>query len=329
MKKKVEYDLSMTDGMTVREVERMCNEVEKNGIPDDAPDLKLKTSAVAMWRTIASLRFTEKGTSMKIGELREWASLIRSAFICIHRVNYSAFQAMNSLWYFYEEKRRVNPNAKRFWRKTEDIYMRYQREHSSTLERSAWMLLQDHRRLCDDMLEEPVSQLEHVISNVFIRQRNGKPPVGQLDDIELLAKASVPLLWTRVLRYSFTDFFSQYIEKCGIDFSCDFRYADLSAMSRNFCWMLQQMGIRLHDDANGDKVLDFFDLDNSSTIESAWNRVMSIARDDVLADKSAEKAIEKNSDAKEKYRAAMDDIERKAFDASLERLKQKVKVTSL
>ena len=51
---------------------------------------------------------------------------------------------------------------------------------------------------------------------------------GQIDDLELLTKAQVSLFYTRVLKYSFADFFHQYIKKCGVDFSYDFKYADVS-----------------------------------------------------------------------------------------------------
>lgn len=322
-KQTVNYDLSLTDEMTVREVERIYYNVVKEGLSMEDPDLLLKTSAVKMWKLINKLRFTDKATMMKIKELREWASIVRSDFTCIHRANYSAHQAFVNFYDWYENKRKLTINIKRFWRKAENTYMCYQDALLDSQEQSSWSLLQDHMRLVDDAIQEPLSFVEPTILNVFIRQRDGKKVVGQIDDIELLAKASVPLLWTRVIRHGFADFFWQYVKKCGIDFSYDFKYAELSGMSRNFCWMLEQMGIKLHNNQFGDKVLIFFDVDTSSTIEAAWNKVMRLVRDETLADAKAGEAIEMNDTARKKYADVLAQENKKDMDKKIEQLSEK------
>lgn len=301
MKQVIEYDLSLTDEMTVSQVYGIYCDVKKHGIELTDPEIKTKASALQMWKTLSNLRFSAKANEMKIKELREWASVIRSAFICIHRVNYSAHETMCAFWDWYEEKRKPSTNARRFWEKCDEEYRRYQVCHKTTLSQSAWCVLDDHLRLVNDEVQIQVERLEPVIANSFIHQKACGAVVGQIDDIELLAKASIPLLWSRVIHHSYLNFFEEYVNKCGIDFTYDFRYADLSGMSRNFFFMLKQIGVQLHNDKDGNKILNFFDVDNSSVIEAAWLKVMAVARDENFADKKAIQAINLNDEAKKKY----------------------------
>lgn len=325
-KQEIYYDTSLTDEMTVREVERLYNDVLMRGLNMDDTQLLRKTSAVKMWQTINKLRFTNEGMVLKIHELREWATIVRSEFIRIHRVNYAAYRTMENMYDWYESKRRLTPNVKRYWKKTEEAFRRYKCAHRDTLESMSWMVLQDHLSLIDDSLQERVAQVEYSILNAFIRQRGGMKVKGQIDDLELLTKAQVSLFYTRVLKYSFADFFHQYIKKCGVDFSYDFKYADLSSMSRNFVWMLEQMGIKLLDDKNGDKILAFFDVDNSSTIEVAWERLMKDLGDEDLADKKAKQAIDLNPELRQKYEKIFQQEEEITMEKSLERLGEKYNI---
>ena len=325
-KLKVEYDLSLTDDMTVREVERVYYEFKKRGFKEDDPDLTLKVSALKMWKTIEKLRFTDEGTRMKIRDLREKAVVARSEFIIIHRVNFSAYSCMTDFYDWCEEKRRLSTNAKRYWKKTEETFRLYQSAHKAIQEYTTWCVLQDHLRLVDDAVKAASVRLEPSITNVFISQRGGKPVKGQLDDIELLAKASVVLLWMRVIRHSYAKFFKEQMLIDGVDFSYDFKYADLSGMSRNFCWMLQQMGVKLVDDKNGDKVLAVFSVDNSSVIETEWNKVMAVVNDDDLVDEKAREAIGMNEKVREKYAQTLKAIDDERMEKEFERLGSVYKV---
>ena len=325
-KKKIVFETSLADDMTVREVERIYNDVLTNGIKMDDPELLSKSSAVSMWKKINMLRYSDKATMMKIRELKEWAKIVRSAFNKIHLVNYSTYNSMLNFYDWYEEKRRLNYNIKRFWRKTDDAYKRYLQEIYETQERSSYMLMQDYICLTNDSLQGCLSDVESTILNVFIRQRGNKKPVGQIDDIELLTKAQIPLLWARLMQHSYYLFFHYYIKECGIDFSYDFRYAELSAMIRNFYWMLEQMGIKLRGGEKNDKVLSYFDVDKSSTIEIAWNKVTKLMFDDDLADKKALEAINMNPLARMEYAETIRQEEDKHVSDGIEQLCEKFNV---
>ena len=326
MKQTIEYDLSLTDDMTVGEVQKIYYDIRHNGLDMNAPDIKIKASAAQMWKTLCMLHFTNDAMGMKISELREWASVVRSAFICIHRANYSAHSAMSAFYDWFEEKRKGNAGVVKYWRKTDEEFRRYQNAHRSIQDTRSFNVLDDHLRLFDDVLQPYLRNLKNDLVNLFIRQRDGKSLNGQIDDIELLAIASVCLFFVRVIKYSYTDFFQQYKEKCGIDFSYDFRYADLTAMSRNFIWMLQQIGVKMHDNDKGEKVLDFFDVDHSSVIEVAWKKVIDVMRDEEVVDSTASAALDVNEDIKELYEEKLKEEDEKKLVESIDQLSEKYKV---
>ena len=118
-------------------------------------------------------------------------------------------------------------------------------------------------------------------------------------------------------------------QKYGIDLSIDFRYADVSSMSRNFVWMMEQLGVRFVKDKDGDFALLGIEFDKSVRVEANWNSIVSIVTDDNLMDEMALEAINMNPKAKADYEAIVAKEEQAELDDALGDLGSKFKIGKL
>ena len=87
-----------------------------------------------------------------------------------------------------------------------------------------------------------------------------------------------------------------------------------------------EMGLVRFDGKNGDKVLAVFSVDNSSVIETEWNKVMAVVNDDDLVDEKAREAIGMNEKVREKYAQTLKAIDDERMEKEFERLGSVYKV---
>lgn len=325
MKYDVKLDLVLD--LTVRQVERLDYEVlGKGGLRNVKENIVLYASAVYMWRKIRFLRYTPEGQNITISKLLEAAKEVRDHFLHIHRVNYCTFYMLRDFFDWLEDKGRASHNVVKYWRKIDSAFTSYQKYHFSGMEQKLRSLVEDHMRLARDVISEPVERLEPVVRDWFIAHRSDFVVKGQVDDIGLLSKVQVCLLFLAALRSTYHQYFVDYAKKYGVDFSFEFRYADLSAFSRNFSWMCEQTGVKFSTDDDGDYTLLGIDVEDSQRIEWAWNDVVSIITNNDVMDEVALKAIELNPDAKNEYQDIIAAEEKREYDANIKRLGEKFKI---
>ena len=125
-------------------------------------------------------------------------------------------------------------NLKKCWKEMEKYFGFYQKSHRNDVEHAAWMTVQDHLRLVCDEVRPFLEPLENAVRDYLIQKRSEITASGQKDDIPLLTKVYVILMFCAALRNTRVSFLRNiYVEK-GFDLSYDYRYADIDAIGRMF-----------------------------------------------------------------------------------------------
>jgi hypothetical protein len=327
--KKVSYeiDLSVIMDKTVREVERIDYEViSHNGSAASGVDQKVAIASMYMWKQIRHLRFTDKGTMLTIKEFLDARRLIADEFIHIHRLSYLVYRVVLDMYDYLEDKGRVTQNVKKYWKKVERVFYDYQQMHRLGLEKHTWVTVQDHMRLSSDLVIPIMPSLETTARDYLIQKRKVMLEAGQMDDITLLTKVSVCLLFCAALRNTRDHFFSDAIAAYGVDFSSDFKYSDISKMTQNFVWMIQQLGVKFTRDSDGDYVITGASVSDSVRVNSVWNEIVAIMTDPDMQDQTAVDAINMNPKSKEEFDRTIAASEKKELDMAIGNLCSKFKV---
>lgn len=322
---KITIDTRLVKDKTVREVERIDYEVSvRKNTGFCTPDVA--AAAIFVWRQIRSYRYTQAGENLTIETLTNIARNVRNEFIHLHRVNYMTFFTIQAFYDWIDEKNLGTYNVRKYWSKCERAFSDYQRMHSAQLDRHTWMTVQDHMVLANSVIDEKREELFPVIRDYMIQKRRSMVEAGQKDDIELLHRIQVCLLFLAASRSTHKAFFLDIAKKHGVDFSSEFRYADLEKMRLNFIWMCEQMGVRFTKDKDADYALVGIDIDKSVRVEGAWDAVVSIITDPDIMDDAAKKAIEMNPETRKDYQACMEIAEKKAVEKMLDNVDGNFKI---
>ena len=314
---KITIDTRLVKDKTVREVERIDYEVyERKNFGYCEHDVA--AAAVLVWRKIKNYRYTQAGENMTIGTLETIAGNVRDEFIHIHRINYMTYFAIQAFYDWVEEKGLATYNVRKYWKKCERVFSDYQNKHSEHLDKPTWMTVQDHMSLANSMIDGKRDEMFPVIRDYMIQKRSQMVAAGQKDDIELLHRIQVCLMFIAASRSTYKAFFLDIAKKHGVDFSSEFRYADLDKMRLNFVWMCEQMGVRFTKDKDSDYVLVGIDIEKSVRVEGAWNAVVAIITDTDIMDETAKKAIEMNPETEKDYKAYMEIAEKQAIEKMLD-----------
>ena len=299
---------------TVREVERIDFAIQKaGGCAKAGIDQKEGIAAMYVWKQIRAYRYTDKGTQMTTEKLLEIAQDTRVHFIQQHIINYTAFNVLVEFYDWLRAKKILTKCAEGFWRKVQRTFEDYQRGQKSFTEHQTWMLFLDHMWLSYETIRPQVKLLETTIRDYLIQHRKDIIEAGQRDDIEILQKAATCFILLTAMQKSYHDYFRDIIQTHGVDFSCEFRYADLSKMIRNAIWMCEQLGVRFGTDKDGDTILLGVNINDSVRVTSTWSKIVDTLGDADLLDKTAEDAINLNPETKKEYEEKL--AEAKAFAA--------------
>ena len=327
-------DTSLVAKMTVREVERIDYVVRKAGGSSNAGvDQKVGIAAMYVWNNIKKYRFTEQGTQLTVERLLDIVQDTRIRFIQQHIINYAAYDIVIDFYDWLCEKKYMNKASEGYWRKIERCFSDYQREQKQFMEKSTWVMFKDHMRLSTDSIRPQLEALEKAIRDYLIQHRKDIVEAKQKDDIALLQKASMCFVLLTAMQHSYKDFFGDIIKVHGVDFSCDFRYAEISKMIRNTVWMCEKIGIKFRIDSDRDLELVGVNINDSVRVKSAWNAIVEALCDSELMNETAMRAICLNPEEKEKFYdeyakelAIINDREQKDLEVGLEQLKDKYNV---
>lgn len=322
---KFKYDTNLIKNMTIRQIMSVVSEVNKKGL-SNMENVEEASSCVFVWKAMKNLRFLEKALQNTLEMTLGYMELSRTQFTIIHRVNYLLYTSMLDVFDIVEDRgKRIN-GYKRNRKFVDAVFKEYVDQQRSSLSQEVSVLFQDYMRKANDVVTPFVSGLEEKALNYMVFHKKDWLDAGQVDDIELLVKIQTVLMFERVRRHSYTQFFLDFANEYGIDISWEFRYADLSKMSMFFRDTCNVLGVKFCKDKNGDYSLLGMKLEESSVFQAYWEKVIRTIRDEDLLDMAGREAIEQNEAVRVQYEKELEAIERSEYESEVGRLSDKFKV---
>ena len=260
-----------------------------------------------------------KDCQITFGELMDYQERARLNFLIIHRVNYITHQSMIDVYDLLEKANKLRFTVKKNYLRAEEAYERYEEPRKKNTEKTAWFTMQDHLRISYDTVHPRIEKLYEAIRDYMIR-------LGWRD-VEMKGRIEVALLMAKAAHHSFATFFKDFYNACKVDFSGVYANDRLTDMTKHFVAMSESLGIKVEKDKYGCFDVAGFDGEKNQRVQWAWDDFISDLRDDDLMDEAAQKAIELNPKAREEYKSALEDEERKQNAKNAEKLSEKFKVT--
>lgn len=312
---KYEINTLLVKDMTVGRVINMGNEIlAKHGAKNAGIDRDLGLAALYIRNDLVNYRFTEVGFKVKVCDFYRMRKTVAEDFIQIHRLNYITYMVIQRFADALDDKRLLTNNLKKSWLDIERQFGKYQSSHRQLVDKPAWMTVQDHLRLVCDMVTPYLEPLEIAVRDYLIQKRGEILSSGQKDDIPLLTKVYVILMFCAALRNTRFNFLNDILQQKGFDLTCDFKYADIDGVGRMFVHMMRFLGVKFVKDKDGDYVPVGVDVAQSVRVESAWDSLVNVITDSDLMDEKAVEAINLNPEVKadfERNIAAEDEKEMK------------------
>lgn len=321
---KVSYTIntSLVKDKTVGDVFQLVNRIERAGGAERiGVDRDLGIAAQWVRNELIKYRFNEKGFRHTVADFYRMHKMVAEDFIHNHRLNYMTFYTVRDVCDWLDDKGKLVFTAKSFWKKIDRIFSDYQQKHKSMVDHCVWMTINDHMGFAYNTIAEHIEPLENAIRDYLIQHRSEIIACKQKDDITLLAKTYLCLLFCAALRNTKRNFFNNILEQKGFDLSVDYTYADIEGVSRNFVFLMQTLGIKFCKDDDGDDVPIGVDIAKSVRVESEWNNIVRKLTDADLMDEMAIKAINLNPETKADYENILAKQEKVELDKAIEDLK--------
>lgn len=334
---------------TVREVERIDAAIQQEivrrggaaairaglsesiGIPQ-----QVAIAAMYVWRQIRRFRYTADGEKLTIRRLYDIADDARGRFIQQHIVNYAAYYVIQEFYDWLTDKKLIARFSKTegYWRKIDREFKEYEQAAVGHNEQVSKMLFMDLVTQTFGNVEPLIETLEVAIRDYLIVHRPYMVRAGQKDDIATLQKVVVCMYFLALTQQHFHEFFFEIVKEHGVDFSIEFRYADLQKMTLNFIFMCQSQGIRFCNVGEKEKDLLGVEVEKSVRVNAAWNTIVGMLTDDDLTDQTAARVIGMNQQASEDYQhvfaeteARREELKRQEMEQGFKELEEKYKVT--
>lgn len=261
----------------------------------------------------------KKDSEITFGELHDYYEKARVNFIIIHRVNHIVHESMIEVYDLLEKYNKLRFTTKMHHLNAEKAWDKYLAPRQKVTERTAWYTFMDHLRITYDILHPRIDKLYETVRDYMIRMG--------WRDVELKGKIEVALLMMKMHEYTFKDFFKDFRDACGADFSGCYANDRLTDMGKHFVSMCEVLGIKLQKDEHGLYDIAGFDGEKNQRVKWAWEDFIMDLRDDDLMDEAAKRAIELNPSINEHYQEQLDEVEKKQIDDNVDRLQEKFKVT--
>ena len=265
--------------------------------------MEVGASAIFVWNMIRRYRYTSDGEWLTIQQVQDLKKEAMNGFVHQHALNYAAHQRIFDFHDWLVEKNRIGRFSKTdsYWRKLERDYQEYQDYIVGSNDLSSRSLFADHMRLSYNNIAGLLDQMEVTVRDYLIQHRPNMIAAGQTDDIATLQRVTVCMYVIAAMQQAFIEYFLDIAKEEGIDFSIDFRYADLQKMGRNFIYMCEAQGVRFCTVNGNERKLVGIDIHQSVRVNAIWNRIIDILSDKELANETASRAIDINPKAQEKY----------------------------
>lgn len=247
-------------------------------------------------------QFTEKGMGMTLKDFAVLAHEVRIGFLQQHRVIYMAWYKVQEFYDFLSDKGHLNKKAEGFWRKVRRAFYDYEKVHRRGMDDATWSTFQDHMNYSYGAIEAETHLLEDAIRDRIIQRKNLLRESGQTDDITLLKKVAVCLVFLTAMQQAYKDYFKKILNDYGVSFMPGYRYAWLDKMVRNYVWMCDAVGVNYEKDAKSNEyILPGVDADESVRVQGIWERISRMVADEDICDEVAMKAINLNPEIKKDY----------------------------
>jgi hypothetical protein len=332
MGEKIKYqiELGLIADMPLCEVERIYHVVMNSGGSSKAKvEQKVAIAALYEWPILSKYSYTADGKKLSVKEFHTLQRRVGNEFIHIHRLNYMVYNTLLMIHDWLEDSGLMRNNTKRWWKMIERTWTDYQTLHKKTIDQATWVTVQDHMAFACYEVDPLVPQLEVAIRDYLIQHRTEMLAVGQKDDITLLTRIQVGLMFCAALSNSRRHFFNQFVQQFGVDFRFDFVYADITGVAKNFVCMCGQMGVKFAKDKDGDMVLMGIDFDKSLRVQQAWDAIVDVVTNEELMDEAALKAINLNPVTKAGYEREIAKADADELQEALGTLSTKFKVSKL
>lgn len=330
---KVTYEIDTTfmKDMTIGEVLKEAQKIVKaKGNAERAGMTKQRGIAIIyVYDLIKHDIFDNRGLAIKVGDYHWMRRTASDDFIQIHRLNHICYKYVQDFADQLDDKKMLTFTSKRFWQKIEGVFQKYQQAHKVHIDRGAWAAVQDYTLLVYNVVYPFFEPLENAVRDYLIQHRSEILMSGQKDDISMLTKCYVALMFFAGMRNTRINFFINQMQNHGFDISNDFRYANLDLMCNHFIGMMESFGLKFTLDKDGDKVPVGVDISNSIRANSEWNKIVSVLTNEELMDAKALEAINLNPMVKADYEKLIAADEQKEMDAAIEELKQMSNVKAL
>ena len=326
-KQTFEINTLLVKDMSIREITSMVLRLKSGKVAGIDDNVAL--AARFVYQDLKRYRFTDAGMMLSFERFCQCRQSVAHDFLEIHRLNHFVYSSIQRVCDWAENKGMLTSNAMRYFKKIERTYSDYQSTHLKTIDLASYRTVQDHLRLAYNHISPLIEPLEVSIRDYLISKRSQLLECGQKDDIILLTKIHAGLMFCAALRNTRADFFIKRMEEYGVDFSSDYAYADITSVSRNFVWMMEQLGVKFTKDKDDDYVLKGVDFDKSVRINSEWSKIVSVVTDVDLMNETALEAINRNPETKADYEAQCAREDAIEMAAAIDKLRQNPNVRTL
>ena len=165
----------------------------------------------------------------------------------------------------------------------EERYDQYMHFIKNNLNEDVWPLLIDYARASCDNIEGVTNRMRQACYN-YLKKKG-------VAEASLLAQCEVGMLMWQIATDTFRVYFERYFDECGIDYSHNFKYADLSVCRDRWIKATNEL-------SKGVKGIDFND---DRRCRDAWNDLKEAINTTDFFDKAAAEAVRLNPELKKKY----------------------------
>lgn len=144
----------------------------------------------------------------------------RSRFTIFHILNYIMYTETLDLFDKLDEKGMMKHKVKKCASVIHADWARYQREMRKDMEDSAWYLVQDFCMAAHESINSDLTILRISFHNYLLKKK--------VKNADVIAGVSVPLKIGDTILILWNAYFKTYQRVCGLDFSSDFAYANMS-----------------------------------------------------------------------------------------------------
>ena len=254
-KQTFEINTLLVKDMSIREITSLVLSI-KSGKNKDV-DEKLSLAARFVYQDLKRYRFTDAGMLLTFERFCQCRQSVCHDFMEIHRLNHFVYSSIQRVCDWLDDKGMMTANARRYFKKIERCYGDYQSAHMKLIDLASYRTVQDHLMLANNHITPLIEPLENSIRDYIISKRSQMLECGQKDDVILLTKIHAALMFCAALRNTRMGFFEKRQEEYGVDFSCDYTYADIGGAARNFVWMMEQLGVKVVPSQSNFLLADF------------------------------------------------------------------------